>query len=278
MTVDETGGFTENYVKSEQDLEVPVQCKYKVLNDKQLSGAKFGILFHSLCEAYPFSEKQLNALLIKYDVDPKINDYATEFKQMLDEAFDFKVLGNKSLLQIGQCGKHELEFNLRIGNATDIGLQISVIIAKHFGPEHPCTAACKTLRGIERGFLVGFIDLFFEHDGKYWVLDYKTNKLDNYATPLCYTSTDNSIIESMAEHHYYLQYLLYLVAVKRHLELRLNISPGEATELLGGAVYYFVRGVYTDNLVSSALYIDDQCKYVVRDIDNLFRGLEFSGK
>ena len=74
----------------------------------------------------------------------------------------------------------------------------------------------------------------------------------------------------MSEHHYYLQYLLYLVAVKRYLQQRLKID--DATELIGGAVYYYVRGIYclpqTNN---EGLYVDRGCANLVRDLDNLFK-------
>ena len=73
----------------------------------------------------------------------------------------------------------------------------------------------------------------------------------------------------MAEHHYYLQYIIYLVVVKRHLENRLGIN--DATHLLGGAVYYYVRGLYTNlvNVENQAVYIDMHCQNLIREVDEL---------
>ena len=62
------------------------------------------------------------------------------------------------------------------------------------------------------GYLRGFIDLVFEHAGKVWVVDYKSNFLG--ARPRDYLP--GRLVESMTEHHYFLQYHLYTLAVVRH--------------------------------------------------------------
>jgi exodeoxyribonuclease V beta subunit len=125
---------------------------------------------------------------------------------------------------------------------------------------------------VEAGFLVGFIDLFFEYQGKCWILDYKTNTLTDYTRAKNHLATENQLVESMADHHYYLQYLLYLVAVKRYLEQRLGLA--DATELLGGAVYFYVRGIFTEQVSSGdGIYLDTDCQNLVRELDLLFRGV-----
>ncbi len=88
-----------------------------------------------------------------------------------------------------------------------------------------------------RGYLKGFIDLVFEHDGRYFVLDWKSNHLGD--TPADYASA--SVEAAMAAHGYHLQALLYCVALDRLLRSRL---PGyDPARHFGGAVYLFVRGV-----------------------------------
>src|SRR4029450_4922179 len=51
------------------------------------------------------------------------------------------------------------------------------------------------------GFVTGAIDCVLEHDGRYFVLDYKSNRLgaslDSYATP--------ALVAAMAREHYWLQ-------------------------------------------------------------------------
>jgi len=83
------------------------------------------------------------------------------------------------------------------------------------------------------GFLTGSIDLLFEHAGRWWLADWKSNRLDDYGTA--------SLTAAMHDHHYPLQALLYLVAVHRHLRARL---PGyDPEQHLGGCAYIFIRGL-----------------------------------
>lgn len=90
--------------------------------------------------------------------------------------------------------------------------------------------------GLE-GYLRGFIDLVFEHGGRYYLLDWKSNHLGD--RPEDYGR--EPLAEAMAEHGYHLQYLLYAVALQRLLRQRL---PGYRHEdHFGGVFYLFVRGV-----------------------------------
>jgi exodeoxyribonuclease V beta subunit len=87
------------------------------------------------------------------------------------------------------------------------------------------------------GMLTGFADLVFAHNGRFHILDYKTNWLGNsridYAPAPLQTAMD--------EHHYGLQALLYTVALHRYLRGRLaDYSPERH---LGESWYLFVRAV-----------------------------------
>jgi exodeoxyribonuclease V beta subunit len=88
-----------------------------------------------------------------------------------------------------------------------------------------------------RGFLTGAIDLVARYAGRWWLLDYKSNRLgarraDYGAEPMA---------REMAEAHYVLQYHLYAVALHRWLTLRV---PGyDWDRHVGGACYVFLRGV-----------------------------------
>lgn len=91
------------------------------------------------------------------------------------------------------------------------------------------------------GFLRGFIDLVFERDGRFFVLDYKSNYLggtaDDYGPA--------QMRAAMAEHHYHLQYLLYSVALHRHLTQR--VARYDYETHFGGVYYLFVRGMHPEN-------------------------------
>jgi exodeoxyribonuclease V beta subunit len=164
----------------------------------------------------------------------------------------------------------EFEFYMIIKNKISFISDVTTILAKNYGTEHPYTQACSRLGNISPGFLKGFIDLLFEHQGKFWVLDYKTNTLDSYRA----CSDDNLLIDAMAHHNYYLQFILYLVATKRHLEFMYNIN--DASELLGGAIYLFVRGFYLENSThNDGILIDTKCIAVVKEVDLLLGGVVY---
>jgi exodeoxyribonuclease V beta subunit len=90
------------------------------------------------------------------------------------------------------------------------------------------------------GYLKGYIDLVFEHGGRHYLLDWKSNHL-GYA-PSDYGPA--GLQAAMAEHSYHLQYLLYSLAVDRYLRHRV---PGYRHDThFGGVLYLFVRGVRPD--------------------------------
>ncbi|MFM7024927.1 MAG: exodeoxyribonuclease V subunit beta [Limnohabitans sp.] len=88
------------------------------------------------------------------------------------------------------------------------------------------------------GMLMGFADLVFEHQGRYWVLDYKSNHLGEDDT--AYTAS--ALAMAMAHHRYEVQAALYMLALHRLLRARLGEAYDPARQL-GGAVYLFLRGI-----------------------------------
>ena len=88
------------------------------------------------------------------------------------------------------------------------------------------------------GMLKGFADLVFEHDGKYWVLDYKSNALSE--NDAAYSAS--ALTGAMLEHRYDVQAAIYLLALHRLLKQRLG-EDYRPQEQLGGAIYLFLRGI-----------------------------------
>ncbi len=85
------------------------------------------------------------------------------------------------------------------------------------------------------GLMHGFIDLVYRDDnGRHYVLDYKTNRLPAYDPA--------SLRQAIAQRDYDLQYLIYLVALRRWLRLRRG-AAFDADRDIGGAVYLFLRGI-----------------------------------
>ena len=88
------------------------------------------------------------------------------------------------------------------------------------------------------GMLKGFADLVFEHQGRYWVLDYKSNSLG--AGDSAYST--GAMAVGMAAHRYDIQGAIYMLALHRLLKSRLGEAYDPAMQL-GGAIFLFLRGI-----------------------------------
>ena len=91
------------------------------------------------------------------------------------------------------------------------------------------------------GILNGFIDLIFRRNGRYYIVDWKSNSLKG--------KPENFLPEKLpaAMHHsfYFLQYMFYLVALVRHLRHFNNGVFGEKEydNMVGNVYYLFLRGI-----------------------------------
>ncbi|MDY7025955.1 MAG: exodeoxyribonuclease V subunit beta [Pseudomonadota bacterium] len=87
------------------------------------------------------------------------------------------------------------------------------------------------------GFLTGAIDLTFEHQGRFFIMDYKSNHLGHSATQ--YASS--VLLRAMQEHRYDVQLLIYTLAM--HLHLQQCLPDYDYEQHMGGAYYVFLRGM-----------------------------------
>ncbi len=139
------------------------------------------------------------------------------------------------------------------------------------------------------GFLIGFIDLVFcaPVDGReqWFVADYKTNTLGardpatgRVALSLPGHYARDFMAHEVAKKHYYIQYILYLVALHRYLRWRL--PSYDYTRDVGGAAYLFVRGMIGPGTRRDAegrvngVFIDKPPASVIEGIDRLLARVE----
>jgi exodeoxyribonuclease V beta subunit len=88
-----------------------------------------------------------------------------------------------------------------------------------------------------KGFLRGFMDLVFRHQGKYYLIDWKSNHLGDAVEDY----GQDALLQSMIRDGYILQYHLYMVALHQYLKHRLEGYSYH--EHCGGVFYVFLRGV-----------------------------------
>jgi len=101
-----------------------------------------------------------------------------------------------------------------------------------------------------KGMLMGFIDMVFEHDGRYYLLDWKSNHLGNSIEEY----RQDSLKRAMEENLYALQYLLYTVALNRYLSMR--VRDYSYASHFGGVFYLFLRGVSSRKGDRSGIFFD----------------------
>ena len=117
---------------------------------------------------------------------------------------------------------------------------------------------------LKKGFMTGFIDLIFEHENKFYVLDWKTNHLGssfaNYGA--------EQLGLAMADSYYILQYHLYVVALHLYLQQRLG-DKYDYEKDMGGAIYTFVRGMHPDH-EGKGIFYDCPSYDLVQALTTLF--------
>jgi len=83
------------------------------------------------------------------------------------------------------------------------------------------------------GYMKGFIDLVFRHEGRWYIVDWKSNWLEDYGPA--------ALEAAMQAHRYDLQQRIYAAALQRALALREPQHDWEAG--FGGVFYLFLRGM-----------------------------------
>lgn len=114
------------------------------------------------------------------------------------------------------------------------------------------------------GMLKGFIDLVFEHHGKYYVLDWKSNHLGD--EPNAYRG--DQLTEAMRDHRYDLQYQIYALALQRFLRSRIPDYDYETH--FGGVYYLFLRGMEAGS--DSGIFYARPSQSLLAELDQLIDG------
>ncbi len=122
----------------------------------------------------------------------------------------------------------EMDFYFRLGRL-ETGLLNDILV------DEPTVTPLS--HRLMEGYLTGFADLVCQHDGKYYIFDYKTNYLGEAMAD--YGS--DQLVAAMQSHNYGLQYWIYTLVLHRHLQ---NMIPNyEYDRHFGGVMYLFLRGM-----------------------------------
>jgi exodeoxyribonuclease V beta subunit len=222
-------------------------------------GAKSGTMQHEILENVEFTA-EMPEITTEVDSQLKRNNYDEQWSDCLSQQM-YRIM-NTDLWDNGpqmsqiQTSVDEMEFMLPIGSINNS--TISKWLTIHRGKQTPFT------QDNLQGFLTGFIDLVFEDNGKYYVVDYKSNYLgQNFSD---YSDND---LKNAIEHHYYdLQYLLYSVALVKYLQI--NLDGFDYQQHFGGVAYLFTRGV--NGTAGQGIYVNQPNQQLIEQMIGEFRG------
>ncbi|HEX2580087.1 MAG TPA: UvrD-helicase domain-containing protein [Rhabdochlamydiaceae bacterium] len=166
----------------------------KAVQDTALpSSAETGIIIHAILERYFDQESFLPELIAQAIKGTHLENYAPVIQSMLDRVLDLPLDG----------------FCLRDLDRTRVMPEMEFLFPA------------------DGTVLKGFIDLSFEYQGKFYLIDWKTNSLEDYRP--------QNLHQAMIEHDYLLQGKIYATAFTRYLKLY-------GTPSFGGVFFLFVRG------------------------------------
>jgi exodeoxyribonuclease V beta subunit len=207
------------------------------------AGSRYGTLLHDLLEwqaqhGWPAANEEWQTLLARQS--ERLN-LLPEHSAMLDGWISTVIKKKLPLAPIKQAQEAiELEAIQAKDMWPEMGFSLPVqalgsqqldqLISQHIWPQQP---RIRLERRQLEGMLTGFMDLVLLFEGRYYVLDYKSNRLPDYSAP--------SLQQAMLAHRYDVQASLYLLALHRLLKSRLHGYRYE--QHIGGALYLFLRGV-----------------------------------
>lgn len=222
-------------------------------------GSKSGTMQHEILENLNFNASPDE---IKTEVSKQLkrNNYDSQWTDCLTKQID-RILNTSlwpkgpQMSQIKNC-VDEMEFMLPIKSISQN--KIAQWLTGH--RKQPTEFKQENLSG----FLTGFIDLVFEYENKYYVVDYKSNFLG-----MEYSDYSTKNLKSAIEHHYYdLQYLLYCVALVKYLQIK--VDGFDYAKHFGGVAYLFTRGVNGES--GQGVYVNQPDQRLIEEMIGEFHG------
>ncbi len=202
-------------------------------------GAKTGNFIHHIFENIDFADSERWEFAIERAIGRFVPDkkeaYPQKIEAFLKQVLQTNIPAGEDKFQLSEVPHnqllHEMEFDfpMELFSVKTLETLMDEGITIKNPEDFP--------QQIE-GIMTGFVDLFFMHNGKYYVLDWKTN----YLGPKLEDYSPQAVAQAMTDNNYHLQYLIYSYAVKLYLEHRLGKSFDYERDF-GGAIYVFVRGM-----------------------------------
>jgi exodeoxyribonuclease V beta subunit len=235
-------------------------------------GAQAGTCLHSIFELWDFKTEDKEAMqvlvartLIQYGFDESWTDTVC---QWLKEVVNTPLSASSSFCLTNLSPAQRLDEMAFYFPVVDLSVkQLKQHLLPLIADDHVLKAVINRLDFYDlNGFMKGFIDLVYEHEGRYFVVDYKSNFLGTAQQDYAASNLD----EAMVSHDYPLQYLIYSLALHRYLKLRLPDYDPE--QHLGGVYYLFIRGMHPE-WGSAGIFADRPSAELITAFDNYLQGI-----
>lgn len=220
----------DNFVSEEENYEHFI---FKSLG----RGTKIGNFLHSLFENINFDTSQNQQRTIQRIINQFLRKEDKKFNknihQLIEHTMQVEIQTDSDSFRLASVNSneliHELEFDFPVSLFTPSTLQQLQKKGVYISHE-----TWKQLEGI----MTGKIDLFFRHNNKYYILDWKSNylgaTLDDYS--------QKALSDAMDINNYHLQYYIYTFAIQKFLKSRLG-DVFDYERDFGGVLYLFIRGI-----------------------------------
>lgn len=224
------------------------------------SGVRVGTILHRYLEKNTaqsaIEEENLQKLCKQLQLDEQ---WISPLKQWFEAIYHSPLLAGESLslaqIQPQDCLK-EMQFYLKLSKNFD-----AAGFNRALSQYHPYPSQALIFERL-KGMLRGFIDLVFRHNGKYYILDYKSNLLGNQAE----NYQPDRLPAVMQQGFYDWQYLLYSLALHRYLCQR---DPHYQYERdFGGVIYTFLRGMNGQD--QTGVFFDKPDWRLIQALEELF--------
>lgn len=235
-----------------------------------MRGTAAGTFLHEIFEQVDTAAVKHTPALLKKDIEKLAKKHALLFDEATAEALTVWLYeamktpflaSGVSFLDLDTLNKHsELSFMLSLKNPLDLG-RLNAVFGAYSGKDLPIF---ETYSKEILAYLKGEIDLLYEHDGRYYVVDFKSN----FITEDIKGYTQTAMTEVMNHHSYWLQAAIYQVALHRLLKLRIPDYTGNEKQYLGACEYVFLRGVKEGE--STGRLVWDVPLALVLELDELF--------
>ncbi len=248
------------------DSQNSIEISTALLNENESNildlprGKQVGTALHRHFENCYFSDLANTEEIDKLRQSLQLDETFTEPLQYWLQQISHTPLSNEIGIALADLANKdcikEMPFYLAIREHFDVEAFNRALKAHHHLPSEPLQF--EQIQGIVRGS----IDLVFRHNGKYYLVDYKSNFLGSTLSDYNHEALKKEMLHS----HYDWQYLIYTLALHRYLQ---SVVPHyDYARDFGGVFYLFLRGMNGEP--QSGVFYDRPSVELITELDGVF--------